>query len=66
MEPPEEDGNEVAPSYRLDGRRCLHPEEMEEHGMEVDPRGRWRIVMADGARERLSALKGSVLSASEA
>lgn len=29
---------------REDGRRCLHPEEMVEAGMELDDRGRWGIV----------------------
>lgn len=29
---------------REDGRRCLSSEEMLAMGMEVDPRGRWRII----------------------
>ena len=30
-----------------DGRRCLDTEEMVEVGMELDPRGRWRVIASD-------------------
>ena len=32
---------------REDGRRCLDADEMLERGMEVDPQGRWRIVLSE-------------------
>lgn len=47
------------------GRRCMDEEELAAAGMEVDGRGRWRIEVTDRERERLSALRGSALTASE-
>jgi hypothetical protein len=44
------------------GRRCLTVDEMPTKGMELDPRGRWRIALSVGTRERLQALKGSTES----
>ena len=37
-------------SPREDGRRCLAPEEMLERGMELDPRGRWKISPTEAQR----------------
>jgi hypothetical protein len=44
----------------------MAPEEMAEHGMEVDPRGRWRIALSEDAQNRLYSLKGSPESALQA
>jgi hypothetical protein len=46
-----------------DGRRCLHPEEMLGHGMEVDRRGRWRIAVTEADKARLAALGGGSATA---
>ena len=46
-----------------DGRRCLDVDEMAAAGMELDPRGRWRLPPD---LERLGKLKGRAESASEA
>jgi hypothetical protein len=40
---------------REDGRRCLIGDELLEAGFELDPRGRWRLVLTD---ERRAALQG--------
>jgi hypothetical protein len=52
-------------SEHENGRRCRDTEEMLEAGLELDPRGRWRIVLNDEQRERLRELKGSRLPAFE-
>lgn len=39
-----------------DGRRCMAPDEMLDHGMEVDGRGRWRIAISEADQKRLAAL----------
>ena len=39
-----------------DGRRCLIGDELTEAGMELDPRGRWRIALTDEKRSELAAL----------
>jgi hypothetical protein len=49
-----------------DGRRCLSADEMLAKGMEVDPKGRWRISLTEADQERLQALKGSTESDSDA
>ena len=41
---------------REDGRRCLIGDELLELGMELDPRGRWRIALTDEKRSELAAL----------
>jgi hypothetical protein len=48
---------------REDGRRCMHPEEMREHGMEVDRSGRWRLVPSE-AQKAFYALNSPALGAS--
>jgi hypothetical protein len=42
---------------REDGRRCLIGDELTEAGMELDPRGRWRIALTDERRAELAALR---------
>jgi hypothetical protein len=42
-----------------DERRCLDVGEIHDAGMELDPRGRYRINLTEADQERLSALKGS-------
>jgi hypothetical protein len=49
-----------------DGRRCLAPDEMLAAGMELDPRGRWRLKLTDTERLRLSELTGSPQTDEEA
>jgi hypothetical protein len=39
-----------------DGRRCMDVDEMLEAGMEVDPRGRWRIALTEADQARLATL----------
>ena len=41
---------------REDGRRCLIGDELLEVGMELDPRGRWRVALTDAERTRLQGL----------
>jgi hypothetical protein len=50
---------------REDGRRCMSASEMQAAGMEVDPRGRWRIALSTADQNRLRSLKGSAQSDSE-
>jgi hypothetical protein len=57
--------NELDWPEHENGRRCRNTEEMLEAGLELDPRGRWRIVLTDEQRERLRELEGSRLLASE-
>jgi hypothetical protein len=42
---------------REDGRRCLDADEILEAGMELDGRGRWRIVLSEGDRARLTGMR---------
>lgn len=44
---------------REDGRRCLRESELLEVGMELDPRGRWRIALTNEKRAELVALSAS-------
>jgi hypothetical protein len=44
---------------RADGRRCLRESELLEVGMELDPRGRWRIALTNEKRVELVALSAS-------
>jgi hypothetical protein len=37
------------------GRRCLEDDELVAAGMEVDPRGRWRLVKTDAQRQWVCA-----------
>jgi hypothetical protein len=39
-----------------DERRCLDVAEILNAGMELDPRGRYRLILTDAKREALSAL----------
>ena len=48
---PYSEGLQMTPT-REDGRRCMAPEEMLEHGMEVDPRSRWRVVLSEASQRR--------------
>jgi hypothetical protein len=41
---------------REDGRRCLIGDELLEAGMELDSKGRWRIVLTDEKRSELLSL----------
>ena len=62
------EGRQLEPPAE-DGRRRMAPEEMLEHGMELDPRGRWRIALSQAEQARLEglyALQGSAESASNA
>jgi hypothetical protein len=43
---------------RDDGRRCLIGDELLDAGMELDPRGRWRIALTDSERSRIAGLRG--------
>jgi hypothetical protein len=45
--------------HEPDERRCLDMAEILAAGMELDPRGRYRIQLTAADQERLSALKGS-------
>jgi len=47
-------------------RDCMDEAEMLAAGLEVDPRGRWRIKLSASDRERLQALRGSAESPAEA
>jgi hypothetical protein len=40
-------------------RRCLTLTEMHAAGMELDPRGRWRIALSDTERTRLQQLENA-------
>ena len=52
---------------REDGRRCLHPSEMAEVGMERDSRGRWRIIASEKQLQGLARLRaGAPTNALEA
>ncbi len=42
---------------REDGRRCLHPSEMAEVGMELDTRGRWRIIASEKQLQGLARMR---------
>ena len=42
---------------REDGRRCLHASEMPEAGMELDPRGRWRIIASKKQLQGLARMR---------
>jgi hypothetical protein len=44
---------------RPDGRRCLAPTELSAAGMELDPRGRWRMALSDAERTRLQQLENA-------
>ena len=41
---------------REDGRRCLDEDELRDAGMELDPRGRWRVALTQETQERLRSL----------
>jgi hypothetical protein len=47
-------------------RWCMDEAEMLAAGLEVDPRGRWRIKLSASDRERLQALRGSTESPAKA
>ena len=42
---------------REDGRRCLIGDELTEAGMELDPRGRWRVALTNEKRAALIVLR---------
>jgi len=44
---------------RENGRRCLHPSEMAEAGMELDNRGRWRIIPSERQLEGIARMRAS-------
>jgi len=41
---------------REDGRRCRDNDEMVAAGLELDERGRWRIILSEREKERLRKL----------
>lgn len=41
------------------GRRCMDEEELLEAGYERDERGRWRIALREGERDRLVLLRAA-------
>ena len=47
-----------------DGRRCLDPDVMEEHGMAIDRNGRWKIIPTE-AQKAFYEQNSSILSASQ-
>lgn len=52
---------------REDGRRCLHPVEMGEAGMELDSHGRWRMIASEKQLQGLARLRaGAPTNALEA
>jgi len=42
---------------REDGRRCLHVSKMGEAGMELDSRGRWRVVASEKQLQGLARMR---------
>ena len=44
---------------REDGRRCLHPVEMADVGMELDDRGRWRVIASEKQLAGLARMRAS-------
>ncbi len=44
---------------KTDGRLCLTHTEIPAAGMELDPRGRWRIALTDTERTRLQQLQNA-------
>lgn len=49
------EGLRMNPS-REDGRRCRDNDEMVAAGLELDERGRWRIILSEREKERLRKL----------
>jgi len=40
-----------------DGRRCLEVDELPDVGMELDPRGRWRMALTEERQQVLNTLR---------